>query len=252
MLKSSVALSVLLGLLGLSAVVNLTFPQAGTRDNSDKATPVREGDKTDKDRFIGSRFQRHKTGRKLSEETAHGAGEIVIKSIIYPPFIGAASNCPTYPSQFLTSYAHQADAIIIGSLTGKSYSQLTEADDFIFSVYSVAVDEVIKNNPGTSIEREAHISVVRPGGEVILNGRKVRAIAGRFLPFQVNQRYLFFLKFIPETGDYQAFGNGTFLLDRDKALGLERNEQTLGDVTSFLNGVRDATSAKPCANHSLY
>lgn len=252
MVKPFVFFVALLVLASLSATMIFSSPQEVKTPTNEIATPVHAGVKSNKEKIKGKLFERHKTGRNLREETATGSGELVIKSIVYPPFVKGSSLCPAYPSQVLTSYAQEADAIIIGSVLEKSFSQLTEGDDFVFSEYSITVEEILKNNPLNAIAVNSKVSVVRPGGKVKLNGREVHAIAGAFVPFEVKARYLLFLKFIPETGDYHAFGSGTFLLQDGKALGQTRKGQEIGDAASFINEVRGAVSTPPCATHPLY
>jgi hypothetical protein len=245
----SLATLALLGTLFLTQFRS-SASQDGKEQIEETATLI--GEKTHKEKIKGRLFAEHKTGRKIPELTESGSGEVVLKSIVYPPFIKGVSRCAGFPSQRLTSYGAQADAVIIGSILGKSYSQLTEGDDFIFSEYIIAVEEVIKNNRQDPIEPNSRVSIVRPGGRVKVNNRDVSAVAGSFLPFELNSRYLFFLKSVPETGDYRAFGSGTFLLRDNRVFGSSKNGQAFGDVSGFIAEVRSAISATPCAHHSLF
>lgn len=216
----------------------------------DKVTLVREGALSQKQSEHSKLFAQHRTGRKLRDITASGTGEIVVTSTAPKPFIVGNSRCPTYPRPYLRNIAREADAIIIGTVIDKDYSQLTDNGEFIFSDYRVRAEDVIKNNASIPIVSTAEIIVTRPGGAVELNGRVVRGVTGNFKPFQVGERHLLFLKFVPKTASYVAFGNGSYALRNDKAISLFN---ALGvaqgkDVATLLNEVRAAYSAGPCGS----
>jgi hypothetical protein len=136
-----------------------------------------------------------------------------------------------------------ADAVVVGVLKSKS-AQLTEGENFIFTDYEMIVEEVIKNNAMAPIQADNTIMVTRDGGSVKIKGKIFTAKRADFKPTLVGNRYLFFLRFIPETGSYLAYGNGAFELRGDKvfalgdrpAAGLLRADSK--DASPFLNEVR--------------
>jgi len=141
--------------------------------------------------------------------------------------------------------AYAADAVVIGAIKEKITSQLTEGEDFLFSEYEVVVEDVIKNNPNASIELNSAISVVRPGGKVRLNGKVISAVVYSFSPFFEGDRYLLFLKYIPQTQSYQAFTNASFLIEGEvvKTPKMSRPEH---NKQAFVTEVKDAVLGERC------
>jgi len=79
----------------------------------------------------------------------------------------------------------------------------------------VVVNSVAKS---PSIAPNSEIIVTRAGGEILLNGRTVRAIDPFFKPFQLGQSYILFLKLVPETGAFKADAAGSFHIVCDKVV----------------------------------
>jgi hypothetical protein len=234
----------------LFTTVRLT-PFSQSADN-DKPTQIKAGELTGKQKIHSKLFPQHTTGRKLPTLAETGAGDIVVVSKISPPFKKGVPGCPSYPNPELTGLAHAADVVLVGVLKGKSYSQLTEQEDFVFSNYDVLAEEVLKNSVNSPVQAGNLISIVRPGGTVELKGRIVRAVSGGFLPFTDDSRYLFFLKAVPETNSYQAFGSGTFVLRDGKAASLGKGLQTKQSSPEFVSEVRAAVTAPSCMRGFLY
>jgi hypothetical protein len=82
---------------------------------------------------------------------------------------------------------------------------------------------------------------------VQINGRNVRAAQEGFRPTLTGRRYLLFLRFLPATGAYLAYGNGSFEINGDQimALGDGAREELLAggskSRTTFLSEVRTFT-----------
>ena len=108
----------------------------------------------------------------------------------------------------------RADAVVIGTLKNKS-SLLTDDGEFLFTDYVVVVNSVAKS---PSIAQNREIIVTRAGGEILLNGRTVRAIDPFFKPFQLGQSYILFLKLVPETGAFKADAAGSFRIVGGKVM----------------------------------
>ena len=133
---------------------------------------------------------------------------------------------------------------------GPPVSALTEDEDFLFTDWEMVVEEVLKDNPQAPITVGSEILVTRLGGEIVLNGRSIRAIERAFRPFRPEGRYLLFLHFIPSTGSYQAFNDESFELTGSAVhslrpgfsyLNLKRNS----DPELFKAEVRAAVQARP-------
>jgi hypothetical protein len=116
-------------------------------------------------------------------------------------------------STSLTNLTH-THAIVIGSARG-STSQLTENKEFLFSDYVVTSEEVFKNNSSAYIASSSDVTVTRPGGRVQIKGRTISAVDASFKPLDIGERYLLFLKYLPETGAYKSIRKGSFLIHND-------------------------------------
>ena len=120
----------------------------------------------------------------------------------------------------LDELAATADAIVIGSVTDKT-SQLTENGTFIFTDYQLRVEQVLKANPEAGANPHGDITVTRPGGKVLLEGRVLEARDRSFNPLAAGERYLLFLKYIPATGAYRAVSyKGSFDIGSGKVKAL--------------------------------
>jgi hypothetical protein len=200
-----------------------------------------------RDKENSKRFADYNTGKKLTDPAflEQQPNEIVVETA--PPIICISFErpCPEYPPSGLVGLAYAADAIVIGSVKEKITSQFTEDEDFLFSEYAVVIEEAIKDNPNASIGLNSVISVIRSGGKVKFNGKIISAVVNTFNPFFEGDRYLLYLKYIPETQSYQAFSNASFLIDGDvvrthKMGKPERNKQT------FITEVKDAVFGERC------
>jgi hypothetical protein len=208
------------------------------RRQDEEATPIQEGILTPKQRAHRKLFKH--PGRRLLDIGAGQAGDIEVQvdsgSVIRMP-----ESAPRTP--VLQAATCHADAVVIGTLNNKS-SQLTEDESFIFTDYEMTVEEVIKNNQSALIQANNTITITRDGGAVQINGRIFRARREDFRPPHVGSKYLFFLKFIPDTGSYLAYGNGTFLLNDNEitSLGDATAQELLNggttDTATFLNQLR--------------
>ena len=115
--------------------------------------------------------------------------------------------------QFINGRSCVADAVVVGTITDKT-SQLIASAQFLFTEYTLAVEDVYKNNPSAPINVGNDITVVRPGGKVEIGGRIVKTVDGCFLPFTLGSRVLLFLKYVPKTGSYDSLiGRGSFKID---------------------------------------
>ena len=198
---------------------------------------------TPKQKEHGKLYKGYGGGINLRELAAKQGGDVAVVETPPIPFDFDAR------PPFLKAIACDADAIVVGVIKDKSYSQLTEDESFIFTDYEMVVQEIIKDNPAAPLQSNDIITVSRPGGEIKLNGKFVRAIDESFKPFQMNQQYVLFLRFIPSTDGYRAFSNGSFQLQKEKVVRL--GEGTLwgrleSEKSAFMTAIHDAmTSACP-------
>lgn len=226
-----------------AAILRLQTQGKPKADDPNAPTPVQEGVMTERQRRHGKLFPYH--GRKLSDLVAAQGGdiEVVMHADVIRTVDPAATKVPPLPFAVCN-----ADAIFVGLLKSKT-SQLNADESFVFTDYEMSVEEVIKDNSAAPARVGGDVTVTREGGEVQLKGRVVRAKRNDFQHSQVGKRYLLFLRFLPETGSYLAYPNGSFQLEGDKVIslgGTSRDELLDGGSKSqatFLGDVRAATAA---------
>jgi hypothetical protein len=158
---------------------------------------------------------------------------------------GPAFNLETY----LNNRTCAADVIVVGTVKTKK-SQLTEDETFIFSNYRLDVGEVIKN--GTTQPLQSNVGsfdVTRAGGEIDIQGHRVRAILEAAQPLEEGNSYLLFLTFLPEDKIFAANGLTYLLKDGEIAklttAALPKQLDSGNDASDFIREVRVA-AAKPC------
>lgn len=230
---------VLAGSLAVSVVTsqNTLNPRHKMRDEKqEEVTPIQEGVLTEKQKAHGKLFKHH--GPKLRDLAAQREGAVEIEEETGFVIEDPSATPDTSP---LKAAAGQADAIVVGVLKSKS-AQLTEEANFIFTDYEMSVEEVIKDNEVAPVKVGRPIVVTRDGGSVEIKGKVFTAKRADFKPPLVGNRYLFFLRFIPETDSYLAYGNGAFELKGDKVFALGDRAAMLRvdlkDASTFLNEVR--------------
>lgn len=217
--------------------------QAAKRD---EPTPVQEGTMTGRQKKHARLYKGYAAflkGKKLSELPSE-TGEVNVQRMVGDMPLPRSFNL----TQYLQQSACAADAVIIGTVSGKA-SQLTEDGSFTFTDYEVNVDEVIKDNSAAPLRPGGSVTVTRAGGAVQLNGRTLRATDFAEKPLELNGRFVLFLKYLPETGAYRPYtgnvGDDSFQLRGDKVLQVSDEALPLGahraaEVAPFLAGVRSA------------
>lgn len=221
-----------------------------TREN---ATPIREGVLTEKQKKHGKIYHGYEgvtRGRRIAE-LIREKGDVELRG----PLSEVPRVVPPPPlSEILARVTCESDAVIIGTVRGRS-SHLMEGGTFLFSDYEIVVDEALKNSLASAPAPASTITVTRAGGAVLLNGRFVRAIDWEMAPLEVGERYLLYLKYLPETGAYRptygtALLEDTFHLDGERAAQVSRRRLPLGweqtaELNEFMVQVRSALTI-PC------
>jgi hypothetical protein len=173
---------------------------------------AQDGELSRKQKEHGKLYKGYGAGEDLRERVKKRGGDVEIVETQPIPF-ELESRPP-----FLDAIACDADAVVIGVLQDESPSQLTEGGEFVYTDYSLAVEEVIKDNAAVRVEPGQVVTVSRPGGEVKFDGKTIRAVDESFTPFALRGRYVLFLRFVPSTGGYRAFANGSFRLKNGEVL----------------------------------
>ena len=127
----------------------------------------------------------------------------------------------------IESLNKDAIAVVVGTVTSEQSS--FDGDEFIITTYAVDVKNILKDAiseksyPATSAPPAPLVSplkVVRPGGELKVNGhRAVMKLAGAEL-LKANKDYVMFLRWSPEFQAYLPLGgiSGVFLIQGDNKL----------------------------------
>jgi hypothetical protein len=224
-----------------------TFQGKGKLD--DQATPIQIGVRSKKQKHHSKLFKYPNLNQGIPEAVASSPDGLDVT--IGTPMPGGDPHAPSFDLQkFVRDLTCQADVVLVGSVRSKD-SYLTDDETFIFSEYKVRVKEVIKNNNAFPLQPGTHVEVVYPGGAVLIDGRKVRAIDKSFHPLKANKEYLLFLKYIPETGAYKVFNSqGNYLITKGRFTKLTDeavpNELEMGPEISFTNQINTAVS-KGCS-----
>lgn len=227
----AIPLAILLLLLGLQ-YLSLQVPISWAQENS--APQAQTGhDKP---------FVRYGAGQDLREMVKKSASDVEV--IETPPIPVEITNRPP----FVKALTCEADAVVVGVVHAKLSSHLTEGGGFVFTNFKVTVENIIKNNPSAPLGVNDAVIISRPGGELKLDNKTVRAVDESFKPFNINGHYVLFLRYIPSAGTYQAFSNGSFQLKDGSVLPL--GEGTLwgrleSEELEFLAAIRVALTT-PC------
>lgn len=224
----------------------LTGDEAQDESSSrEKATLIDTDKISEKQRKHSKLYQDYSSGLpSIPDQIKSGSPKVYIQShtmILYPTTLDFQG--------FLTGLACRADAVVIVKVENKS-SQFTDSKDFLFTDYEVMPEEILKNNPIDSIASNSIMTITRPGGLAKYKGISIEARDDAFPPLKVGNKYLLFLRYIPDSGAYQAVSNiGSFELSKNKAIKLTKESlQIVGEVNdleAFLTEVRTAIN-NPC------
>ncbi len=225
MLKKMLVLLVAsLAIVGVTAMNGLhSHSQNPPATKQDVPTPVQEGVMTEKQREHSKLYKDYKGVGKLRElidqEANKGADEVTVTVLPGLPELAPATGSALSPGT-LENLAASSDAIVVGTITNKT-SQLTEDGTFVFTDHSLSVEEVLKDTTVPSIQPHSSLTVTRPGGRVLLNGRVINVVDKSFGRLVVGSRYLLFLKYVSSTGAYRSVNDkGSFLLDNNCVVSL--------------------------------
>jgi hypothetical protein len=216
----------------------------------DRDTAIDLGVMTEKQRIHSKLYKDYETGKKLTD-LHRELDNIEVK--VGTPMGGSEPGAPRFILQkFLSDSICAADAVVVAVVKSKS-SQLTENETFLFTDYELAVDEVLKNTHATSLQSGSEITITRPGGFVHLDNRKVRAVDTSYQPLETGKQYVFFLRFIPNSGAYAALNSrSSFQVSKKGKIVKLTDEQLPSDLEDcptgqFLSQVR-GVAAYPCSD----
>jgi hypothetical protein len=118
---------------------------------------------------------------------------------------------PPYALVRMIEFACMSDAVVVG-IPESGVSHMTTNLHFIYSELQLRITRVLQDNPKSPLIRSKRIPVVRAGGILTINRRLVIGQELHFPQFQPGDKYLLYLKYIPETGFYKAMAGRSFNL----------------------------------------
>lgn len=213
-------------IVGLGVASTIALTAARSAQQNDAPTRIQVGVLTESQRAHSKLYRDQSAGRRLDIPLPQStrqkkSGETVEESVYLEP--GTPITSPDAPVvsfvDFLRKLSCAADAVVMG-LAKERTSQLTDGNEFVFSDYVVAVDEILKTNPSDYIAPNRDITVTRPGGKIEIGDRIVNVVDASFKALVKGKRYLLFLKYVPETGAYQSMRKGTFLVQDGELVAL--------------------------------
>jgi hypothetical protein len=244
-MKSKIAFSFFLVLICLS-LSSLLSTGSAESPQQDIATPIQRGIMSEKQREHSRLYKQYDTTQKIPDLVRKEKDDVEVYRLL-PLGADLSGGAATAASETVKRITCNADAVVIGTVRDKA-SQLTEGESFVFTDYEFTVREVLKNNEAAPITAE--ITVTRPGGTIILNGKRVRALDESFKPLTVGQEYMLFVRFLPGTGSYTSIESGeSFELRINKVKSLREGaldrSVTEYSTVSLRDEVRNASLA-PC------
>lgn len=207
------------------------------------ATPVEKGVLTEQQHRHSQLFSRYDSKRKPLSELAANAKNKIVERHIELPLIPHAE--PETPESHFGRLAQESDVVIRGKVIRK-VSQITEDDAFIFTDYTIVVEEIFNNKTSIPLNAQDMIIVTRAGGKVLLGETIVKVTDESFLPLPINKNIMMFLKVVPGANTYSAARyNACFELDGMILRPLTNREFPSGvlkDANSFLQTVKSVVS----------
>jgi hypothetical protein len=228
------------GLLALAIAIPLCFPVSSSKALAQQ--PAAESDlqaAANKNEKVHSRAFQSFTIGTIPDTLAKTTGDITVSSPDdLEPAIGKDIDTPLYPPVTLVDLACFADAVVVATPVAR-VSHLTADKTFLYSDWTMRVEEVLQDTPKAPIGSNETITVVRPGGKLTIDGRTVYGKAIDFPEFQPGGKYLLFLTYIPETGAFKARTKRSFnlVLDTQKA----KNSHPYADLPSLAGPVPSAS-----------
>src|SRR5260370_16552276 len=156
------------------------------------------------------------------------------------------------PANELGNVACESDLVVVGR-TGQGVSHMTADKGFIYTDWSFAVESILKNNVKAPVQPGSQIVVTRPGGQLLINGRKVSAELEHFRSFGQDDDLLLYLRFIPQTRAYRMAEPDGFAFADSKTTGFGkrplRPEFAGLDKDKMIDQVKAAVAASGANSH---
>jgi hypothetical protein len=147
-------------------------------------------------------------GRNLRDEAGTATRDVILR---VAPGKGEPLGLEEFPAEttelnHLGSKTCAADLVVIGRLKSR-VSSFSNDGSAIFTVYSMSAEEILRQSARSHAASSTTISVSRLGGSVKVNDHSATLIEAGVDRLELGTSYLFFLKFIPRSSNYQAFSS---------------------------------------------
>ena len=176
-------------------------------------------------------------------------GDLVIRDVYSAFEIGIM---PADPSGQIASLTCYSKLVVVGQVTAQS-SHMTANQGSVYTELTVAINEVIKQNLRARATAGGAITVLKPGGDIQIAGRKVSASRRGLRDVETGRDYLLSLNgYIAETGAYTTTAIG-FDLSNATVRGLDergyfKDLEAMSRLT-FLQVVRSTMARLAAAGH---
>lgn len=143
------------------------------------------------------------------------------RRIIDETFAVVPPTGPRSAAEHLAVATCAADVVAIGRPVGSS-AYLTEDASFILTDYQLEIEQVLH---GDGVQSGDTVTYVRPGGQLRVRGRIVRASHSAYPSLTLDRRYILFMDRVEETSAYKISNGSSRLLD---ALLIDTHVRSLG------------------------
>ena len=111
------------------------------------------------------------------------------------------------PELFLSGITCKADAVVYGHTASKT-AHLSADETLVYTQYDFAVEWMVRNGTPRPIGQHANIQVVRPGGNIVLNGHNIEVRDFGFELLEKDKNYLLFLTYVPKADGFIVMDQG--------------------------------------------
>jgi len=147
---------------------------------------------------------------------------------------------PRTLSEVVRDLSCGAGAVFIGTIQGAASFPIADGT-FLFTDYTVVIQDVLRYGSAPSLRPGLGTVVTRLGGRVEIDGATRRAITGNLPLLQVGRQYLFFVKHLPVTRDFEAnLPTSVFATDGSKVRALRSRDAYIFQQTGAMEPTAEA------------
>jgi hypothetical protein len=187
-------------------------------------------------------YGEYEQGRDLAKEAASSSGDVRDDLIVKEHQVGSPNGEPDpYTSKRIAYLCTSSEAIVIGKVISKS-SAFTARRGFVFTHYEVQIQTLFVDR-NQRLNESGILALSAPGGDATIDGHVVHATVSNLPPLQVENTYLLFLKYIPQSVSYKYSTPDVFKLSGGSVipmrLGVDAPAASLlNNEADFLDAIR--------------